>query len=77
MPEVHILGAGMVGISTAVWLQRAGFSVTVIDRIGPAGGASYGNAGLLGECSIVAITTPERPGGGGGGRLDGVPLMTQ
>ncbi|NCX49661.1 MAG: FAD-dependent oxidoreductase, partial [Gammaproteobacteria bacterium] len=31
MQEVHILGAGMVGISTAIWLQRAGFNVTVID----------------------------------------------
>ena len=34
MKEVHILGAGMVGISTAIWLQRAGFKVTIIDRIG-------------------------------------------
>ena len=61
MPEVHILGAGMVGISTALWLQRAGFSVTVIDRIGPAGGASYGNAGVLAAGSIIPITTPALP----------------
>lgn len=61
MQEVHILGAGMVGISTAIWLQRAGFNVTVIDRVGPAGGASYGNAGVLAAGSIIPITTPALP----------------
>jgi D-amino-acid dehydrogenase len=59
--EVHILGAGMIGISTAIWLQRAGFHVTVIDRVGPAGGASYGNAGVLAAGSIIPITTPALP----------------
>jgi len=59
--EVHILGAGMVGISTAIWLQRAGFNVTVIDKVGPAGGASYGNAGVLAAGSIIPITTPALP----------------
>jgi len=59
--EVHILGAGMVGISTAIWLQRAGFKVTIIDQIGPAGGASYGNAGVLAAGSVIPITTPALP----------------
>jgi D-amino-acid dehydrogenase len=55
---VAIVGAGIVGVSTAIWLQRAGYEVILIDRIGPAGGTSYGNAGVLAECSIVPLTVP-------------------
>ena len=38
--EVIILGAGVAGLSTALPLARAGRRVTVIDPLGPAGGAS-------------------------------------
>ena len=55
---VIVVGAGMVGVSTAIWLQRAGHQVTLIDKIGPAGGTSYGNAGILASGSVVPVTTP-------------------
>ena len=55
---VAIIGAGIVGISTAIWLQRAGHKVTVIDREGPATGTSYGNAGILAASSVVPVTVP-------------------
>ncbi len=55
---VAIAGAGIVGISTAIWLQRAGYEVIVIDREGPAGGTSFGNAGVLASGSIVPVTVP-------------------
>jgi len=57
---MHILiaGAGIVGISTAIWLQRAGHSVTVVDRAGPAAGTSYGNAGVLASGAVLPVTTP-------------------
>ncbi|PLS23547.1 NAD(P)/FAD-dependent oxidoreductase [Neptunicoccus cionae] len=58
MAEVVIAGAGIVGISTAIWLQRAGHSVTIVDREGPAAGTSYGNAGVLASGAIVPVTTP-------------------
>ena len=48
-----IVGAGIVGISTAVFLQREGYSVTVIDRVAPGEGASYGNAGGVVVSNIV------------------------
>lgn len=48
----------MVGVSTALWLQRAGRSVTLVDRAGPAGGTSYGNAGVLAAASVVPVPTP-------------------
>ncbi len=55
---VAIIGAGIVGISTAIWLQRVGHKVTVIDREGPATGTSYGNAGILAASSVVPVTVP-------------------
>ena len=45
--HVAIVGAGMVGLSTAWFLQERGVSVTVYDRKGVAAGSSWGNAGWL------------------------------
>lgn len=56
--KVAVIGAGIVGVSTAIWLQRAGHSVTLIDREGPAGGTSYGNAGVLAAGSVVPVSVP-------------------
>ncbi len=55
---VVIVGAGIVGVSTALWLQRAGRPVVIVDREGPAAGASQGNAGVLAAASVVPVTTP-------------------
>lgn len=55
---VAIIGAGIVGVSTAIWLQRAGHKVILIDRKGPGEGTSHGNGGVLASCSIVPVTVP-------------------
>lgn len=55
---VAIVGAGIVGVSTALWLQREGHKVILIDREGPAAGASHGNGGVLASCSVVPVTVP-------------------
>jgi D-amino-acid dehydrogenase len=34
--KVIVVGAGIVGVSCAIWLQRAGHVVTIVDRNGPA-----------------------------------------
>ncbi len=46
-PHVAVVGAGMVGLATAWFLQEHGQQVTVIDRRGVAAGSSAGNAGWL------------------------------
>lgn len=56
--KVAVIGAGVVGVSTAIWLQRQGHEVVLIDREGPAAGTSYGNAGVLAACSVVPVTVP-------------------
>ena len=58
MARVIVAGAGINGVSSAIWLQRAGHEVVLIDREGPASGTSYGNAGVLAAGSIIPITTP-------------------
>lgn len=57
-PSVIVLGAGVAGLSAALPLARAGCAVTVIDPLPPAGGASFGNAGLLSPETVVPIALP-------------------
>ncbi|CAH1665743.1 NAD(P)/FAD-dependent oxidoreductase [Chelatococcus asaccharovorans] len=45
--DVVVLGAGIVGISVALHLQKRGRSVVLLDRRGPAQETSFGNAGLV------------------------------
>ncbi|MTI15879.1 FAD-binding oxidoreductase [Rhodobacteraceae bacterium RKSG542] len=56
--SVAVVGAGIVGVSAAIWLQRAGHDVTLIDREGAAAGASAGNGGVLAACAVVPVTAP-------------------
>ena len=56
--HVAVVGAGIVGVATAIWLQRGGARVTLIDRVGPAGRTSHGNAGVLAAASVVPVTVP-------------------
>ena len=55
---VTVVGAGIVGISCAVHLQRAGYRVTVIDRKAPGESCSAGNAGILARAALVPIPIP-------------------
>lgn len=45
--KVAVIGAGMVGLSTAWFLQEHGVEVEVLDRDGVAAGSSWGNAGWI------------------------------
>ncbi|WP_187429058.1 D-amino acid dehydrogenase 1 [Roseobacter fucihabitans] len=56
--KIIIIGAGIVGVSTGIWLRRFGADVTILDRAAPGQGTSYGNAGVLAACSMVPVTTP-------------------
>ena len=55
---VAIIGAGIVGVSTAIWLLRDGFRVVLVDKAGPGEGTSFGNGGILASCSVVPVTGP-------------------
>ena len=58
-----VLGAGIVGVTTAYELHRDGHDVTVIDREElPACFTSYGNAGLFAPAHAYAWSSPAAPG---------------
>jgi D-amino-acid dehydrogenase len=59
-PRVVVIGAGIVGVCSAIFAHRHGAAVTLVDRIDPGddGASSYGNAGSLSPSSCVPIATP-------------------
>ena len=56
--KVIVIGAGVVGLSAALMAQARGLSVTVLDREGPAAGASAGNAGAFAFTDILPLASP-------------------
>lgn len=56
--NVTVVGAGMVGICCALYLQKEGFNVTLLDRNGPGEAASSGNLGSFGIASCVPAAIP-------------------
>src|SRR5262252_7793961 len=56
--DVVVLGAGIVGVSSAYAARQRGLSVTLVDRREPGSETSYGNAGILSSGSIFPLNTP-------------------
>ena len=56
--RIGVIGAGMVGVCTASWLQRDGHHVFLIDPDNPGEGASFGNAGCFNGSSVTPVATP-------------------
>jgi D-amino-acid dehydrogenase len=44
MKNVAVVGAGIIGICTAFFLQKSGYKVTLFDHNPPGSGTSYGHA---------------------------------
>jgi glycine/D-amino acid oxidase-like deaminating enzyme len=58
--KIGIIGAGIQGISNALFLQKKGFKVTIFDREEPGSpAASYGNAGHFSPYASVPINRPD------------------
>ena len=58
-PEtVGVIGAGIVGICTALSLRERGLDVTLIDPSPPAEAASFGNAGVISAWSCIPQSMP-------------------
>jgi D-amino-acid dehydrogenase len=56
--RVVVIGGGIMGLSSAIWLLRSGRPVTIVDPGIARRPASFGNAGVLAACSVVPVTTP-------------------
>ena len=58
MVNVVVAGAGIVGVSSAIWLQRAGHIVTLVDRMEDRTRTSFGNAGVLAAGAVIPVSWP-------------------
>lgn len=56
--QVVVVGAGVVGVATALALQSYGVSVTLIDRGEPGMECSYGNSGAISPGSVAPLALP-------------------
>ncbi len=56
--RVTVVGAGLVGLCTAWFLQQDGLEVTVLERAAVAAGASWGNAGWITPALVAPLPDP-------------------
>ncbi len=56
--DVMVVGAGVIGVCSAWFLQQAGASVLLVDKGQVCAGASYGNAGLIVPSHSVPLAEP-------------------
>jgi D-amino-acid dehydrogenase len=60
--DVCVMGAGVVGVSTAYFLAKAGKSVVLVDRLpGPGLDTSFANGGQISVCHAEPWATPSAP----------------
>ena len=57
--KIGIIGAGIQGVCTALFLQKKGYQVTLFDRDQPGNSASYGNAGHFSPYASVPLNRPD------------------
>ncbi|OSP54845.1 FAD-binding oxidoreductase [Pseudoruegeria sp. SK021] len=56
--EIIVIGAGIIGVTTALALQADGHKVRILDRKGVASETSRGNAGAFAFAEIEPLATP-------------------
>ena len=58
-PHVIIIGAGVIGICSAYYLQKFGVRVTVLEQNQISSGASSGNSGLIVPSHSIPLPSPD------------------
>ncbi|UXE68165.1 MAG: FAD-dependent oxidoreductase [Chryseotalea sp. WA131a] len=56
--KIGILGGGIIGLSSAYYLNREGHHVTIIDQSDLSDGCSHGNAGMIVPSHFVPLAAP-------------------
>ncbi|MDZ4794625.1 MAG: FAD-dependent oxidoreductase [Bacteroidota bacterium] len=56
--KVTIIGGGIIGLSSAFYLQRSGWEVTVLDKGDFTDNCSYGNCGYICPSHFIPLATP-------------------
>jgi D-amino-acid dehydrogenase len=58
MGKAIVIGGGIIGLSSAYYLQQGGWDVTVLDKDDFSDNCSYGNAGYVCPSHFVPLATP-------------------
>ena len=58
MNDVAVIGGGVIGLSSAYYLNKAGCNVTVIERGDITDGCSFGNMGYISPSHFVPLASP-------------------
>lgn len=58
MKHVIVIGGGVIGLSSALYLSRAGHKVTVLDKDGFTDNCSYGNLGYVCPSHFIPLAAP-------------------
>jgi D-amino-acid dehydrogenase len=56
--KVGVIGGGIIGLSSAYYLNKAGHHVTIIDKGDLSDGCSVGNAGMIVPSHIIPLAAP-------------------
>ena len=58
MGKAIVIGGGIIGLSSAYYLQRSGWDVTVLDKSDFNDNCSYGNCGYICPSHFIPLATP-------------------
>jgi D-amino-acid dehydrogenase len=58
MSKVLIIGGGIIGLSSAYYLSKAGYDVTILDKGDLTDNCSFGNAGMIVPSHFVPLAAP-------------------
>lgn len=56
--KVAIIGGGIIGVTCAYYLQKKGYSITLIDKGDLTAGCSFGNAGYVSPSHFTPLASP-------------------
>jgi D-amino-acid dehydrogenase len=56
--QITIIGSGIIGLSSAYYLTKSGYEVTIIERGSGNDGCSFGNAGMIVPSHFIPLATP-------------------
>ena len=58
MKSIAVIGAGIIGICSAYFLQKSGFKVTLVDHNKPGSMTSYGHACTFADYACIPVNSP-------------------
>ncbi len=61
MKKISVIGAGIVGVCIAYFLNKNGHEVTLFDENEPGTQTSFGNAGIFATHDCVFANSPNLP----------------